>query len=177
MRPEIEIRDNDVNKVFKALASKTRWKILKLLKNGEDLDISRIAEKLKQTEANISAQIKILESAGLVISHYEPGEHGVRKVCEPACERLIIKIIDNSGLDSKKTEKKIEKKIDFQNKGSIVKNLGDFYTKITTNPFIGEWKKLDYYQKVCEKKIWSPEFCPKCGLECKLSGKISSTEE
>ncbi|MFX1450238.1 MAG: ArsR/SmtB family transcription factor [Promethearchaeota archaeon] len=91
--PEIEITNGEVTKVFKALASATRWKILKLLTNGNNLDVSRIAETLKQTEANISAQIKILEKAGLVNSHYEPGEHGVRKVCEPACEKLIIKIL------------------------------------------------------------------------------------
>ncbi|MHA1377304.1 MAG: ArsR/SmtB family transcription factor [Candidatus Helarchaeota archaeon] len=90
---EIEISNGEVTKVFKALASETRWKILKLLTNGQDLDVSRIAEALKQTEANISAQIKILEKAGLITSHYEPGEHGVRKVCEPACEKLIIKLL------------------------------------------------------------------------------------
>jgi len=89
---EIDSTNGDVTKVFKALASETRWKILKLLVNNK-IDVSRIAEALKQTEANISAQIKILEKAGLVISHYEPGEHGVRKVCEPACEKLIIKIV------------------------------------------------------------------------------------
>ncbi|MHA1299823.1 MAG: ArsR/SmtB family transcription factor [Candidatus Helarchaeota archaeon] len=91
--PEIEISNGEVTKVFKALASETRWKILKLLTNGSNLDVSRIAESLKQTEANISAQIKILEKAGLIISHYEPGEHGVRKVCEPACEKLIIRLL------------------------------------------------------------------------------------
>ncbi|NVM03666.1 MAG: helix-turn-helix domain-containing protein [Candidatus Helarchaeota archaeon] len=90
---EIEVKNGEISKVFKALASPTRWKILKLLTNGKKLDISRIAERLKQTEANILAQIKILEKAGLVISHYEPGEHGVRKVPEPACEKLIIKIV------------------------------------------------------------------------------------
>ena len=93
-KPELEIVNGKATEIFKALASETRWKILNLLKNGEKLDISRIAEALKQTEANISAQIKILEKAGLVISRYEPGERGVRKICEPACEKLIIKIID-----------------------------------------------------------------------------------
>ena len=65
---------------------------MKLLIAGNNLDVSRIAEALKQTEANISAQIKILEKAGLITSRYEPGAHGVRKVCEPACEKLIIKL-------------------------------------------------------------------------------------
>ncbi len=87
------VANGEATKIFKALASKTRWNILKILRNGEKLDISRIAESLKQTEANISAQIKILEKAGLVISSYEPGERGVRKICKPVCEKLIIKLL------------------------------------------------------------------------------------
>ncbi|MHA1298324.1 MAG: ArsR/SmtB family transcription factor [Candidatus Helarchaeota archaeon] len=94
-KSELEISNGNATKIFKALASETRCKILNLLKNGNKLDISRIAESLNQTEANISAQIKILEKAGLIISRYEPGERGVRKICEPACERLIIKIIES----------------------------------------------------------------------------------
>jgi len=88
---ELIVEDENVAKIAKALASKTRWQILKLLKEKK-MDVSRIAEVLNQTEANISAQVKILEKAGLIKSKYEPGEHGVRKVCEPAIEKIIIKI-------------------------------------------------------------------------------------
>ena len=89
---KIEIDGVNVQIIGKALSSKTRWAILQLL-SQQKMDVSRIAESLKQTEANISAQIKILEKAGLIISHYEPGEHGVRKICEPACKSLIITLI------------------------------------------------------------------------------------
>ena len=88
---ELVVEDENIAKIAKALASKTRWQILKLLRERK-MDVSRIAEVLNQTEANISAQVKILEKAGLIKSKYEPGEHGVRKVCEPAVERIIIKI-------------------------------------------------------------------------------------
>ncbi|MCD6164368.1 MAG: metalloregulator ArsR/SmtB family transcription factor, partial [Candidatus Odinarchaeota archaeon] len=88
---ELVVEDESVAKIAKALASKTRWQILKLLREKK-MDVSRIAEVLNQTEANISAQVKILEKAGLIRSKYEPGEHGVRKVCEPAVERIVIKI-------------------------------------------------------------------------------------
>ncbi len=81
--------DEDVPRVAKALSSETRWKIISLLRD-KNMDVSRIAESLKQTEANISAQVKILEQAGLIKSHYEPGDHGVRKVCEPAVKQVII---------------------------------------------------------------------------------------
>ena len=83
--------DSAVVKIAKALASETRWAILKILQK-EQKDVSGIAKELKQTEANISAQIKILEDAGLIKSHYEPGDHGVRKVCKSAVSRIIIDI-------------------------------------------------------------------------------------
>jgi len=89
---DLEVSDANVALIAKALASETRWQILKLLKT-EKMDVSKIAEKLNQTEANISAQIKILEKAALITSNYEPGAHGVKKVCLPAFEKLIIHLI------------------------------------------------------------------------------------
>ena len=56
---EISLEDPQVLIMMRALSSKTRWKILKNLKHR--LDVCQTAKKLKQTEANISAQIKILE--------------------------------------------------------------------------------------------------------------------
>jgi len=87
-----EVPDEDVPKVARALASETRWRIIALLRE-KSMDVSRIAEALQQTEANISAQVKILENAGLIKSHYEPGEHGVRKVCEPAVKQIVINAV------------------------------------------------------------------------------------
>jgi predicted transcriptional regulator len=89
---ELNVKGDEVAKIAKALASETRLQLLKLL-SEKNMDVSRIAAKLNQTEANISAQIKILEKAGLLKSHYEPGEHGVRKVCETAAEKIIINLV------------------------------------------------------------------------------------
>lgn len=89
---ELVVSDSNVALIAKALASETRWQILKLLRT-EKMDVSKIAEKLNQTEANISAQIKILEKAALITTNYEPGAHGVKKVCVPAFEKLIINFI------------------------------------------------------------------------------------
>ncbi|MCF2144238.1 MAG: helix-turn-helix domain-containing protein [Candidatus Heimdallarchaeota archaeon] len=77
--------------VAKALSSKTRLQILKMT-TEKDIDVSRIAAMLNQTEANISAQIKILEEAGLLVSRYEPGSHGVRKVCSTKVSSVIFSI-------------------------------------------------------------------------------------
>jgi predicted transcriptional regulator len=47
---------------------------------------------LGQTEANVSAQIQQLQKVGLVKSRYEPGGHGVRKICEVNVDRIIIEL-------------------------------------------------------------------------------------
>ncbi|MBN1328831.1 MAG: helix-turn-helix domain-containing protein [Candidatus Heimdallarchaeota archaeon] len=78
-------------KVAKALSSKTRIQIIKMTAD-KDIDVSRIAGILNQTEANISAQIKILEEAKLLVSRYEPGMHGVRKICSTKVGTVIIKL-------------------------------------------------------------------------------------
>lgn len=80
--------------ISKALSSKTRFQILKLL-IGEEMDISRLAVELSQTEANISAQVNQLERAGLIVTRYEPGSHGVRKLCRTSVNKINIFIVDN----------------------------------------------------------------------------------
>jgi predicted transcriptional regulator len=100
LKERFEVPDEKALEVAKALSSDTRLAILALLID-KSMDVSRIAEALGQTEANISAQVKILEQAGkmrkddpedtgLIKSHYEPGEHGVRKVCDLAVKHIIF---------------------------------------------------------------------------------------
>jgi predicted transcriptional regulator len=86
---QISIEDENLEKLAKALSSRTRQEILKLLMK-KPMDVSKLAAVLKQTEANISAQIQILQKAGLVTSHYEPGGHGVRKICQVAYHKIEI---------------------------------------------------------------------------------------
>jgi len=87
----LQVDNEDINVVAKALSSKTRVQILKMT-SEKDIDVSRIAGMLNQTEANISAQIKILENAGLLVSRYEPGMHGVRKICSTKVDTVIFKL-------------------------------------------------------------------------------------
>ena len=81
----------DLTHIAKAISSPTRRKILKFLKNDK-LDVSRIAKKMGQTEANISAQIKILEKAQLIGSEYKSGNHGIRKVCYLTVNKIEINL-------------------------------------------------------------------------------------
>ena len=87
--------DENIIKVTKAMSSATRFRIVVLL-FSEEMDISTIAERLQQTEANVSAQVKQLERANLVTSRYTPGEHGVRKICKTAITSLTINIADQA---------------------------------------------------------------------------------
>ncbi len=71
--------DAQVELIAKALSSRTRRNILSRIRI-EPMDVSKIAAALEMTEANISAQIKKLDQAGLIICEYSSGQHGVRKI-------------------------------------------------------------------------------------------------
>ena len=88
----IEVIDDDqrVEDIVKALSSKTRRKILEYIREGPK-DVSNIAKNLAMTEANISAQIKKLESSGLITCNYKSGLHGVRKISTLKSTRILIR--------------------------------------------------------------------------------------
>jgi len=81
--------DDQIEEIVKALSSETRRIILREIKK-EPMDVSTIAQKLRMTEANISAQIKKLESAGLVECAYCSGAHGVKKISKLKYEQIKI---------------------------------------------------------------------------------------
>ncbi|MHA1489150.1 MAG: ArsR/SmtB family transcription factor [Promethearchaeota archaeon] len=82
--------DEQIELIAKALSSQTRRMILNHIQVNPQ-DVSSIAAKLKMTEANISAQIKKLEEAGLITCNYSSGNHGVRKISQLKYNRLIIR--------------------------------------------------------------------------------------
>ena len=85
--------DKLIEKVAKALTSATRRLILNLIQNSnEGMDVSNIASILNMTEANISAQIKKLQEAGLIYCDYCSGNHGVRKISRLKFDKIIINI-------------------------------------------------------------------------------------
>ena len=87
---QLQVNNKDaILKIGRALSSGTRLKILQLLLQGEK-DVTRVARHLGGTEANASAQIKILYDAGLLECRYEPGQHGLKKISKTKVKRLII---------------------------------------------------------------------------------------
>ena len=80
-----------VEKVVKALSSATRRNILHNIQiSKEGMDVSNIASSLNMTEANISAQIKKLQEAGLIFCKYCSGNHGVRKISKIKFNKIVI---------------------------------------------------------------------------------------
>jgi predicted transcriptional regulator len=82
--------DDRIEKIVKALSSHTRRKILHQIQD-EPMDVSNIASTLGMTEANISAQIKKLEDAGLISCSYSSGDHGVRKLSHLKYNKVLIR--------------------------------------------------------------------------------------
>ncbi len=54
------------------------------------MDVTRVAKHLEGTEANASAQIKILFESNLLECRYEPGQHGLKKISRTKVKRIII---------------------------------------------------------------------------------------
>ncbi|MFW9773531.1 MAG: ArsR/SmtB family transcription factor [Candidatus Heimdallarchaeota archaeon] len=84
--------DGKIELIAKALSSETRRSILHQIQiHQEGMDVSNIAANLNMTEANISAQIKKLEEAGLIDCDYCSGNHGVRKISKLKYCQISIK--------------------------------------------------------------------------------------
>ncbi len=78
-----------IEKVASALASITRLRILGLTMK-ENMGIEDLAEKLKQSKANISTHVKRLEEANLVKPSYVPGHRGIKKIAKPVVREVRI---------------------------------------------------------------------------------------
>lgn len=80
-----------VANIAKALSSEIRLGILKLL-DTQHLNISEIAQSLQIPISTAALHIKVLESAGLVISQPQPGIRGSQKVSGIKVEKIFIDI-------------------------------------------------------------------------------------
>jgi DNA-binding transcriptional ArsR family regulator len=63
--------------VFRAIADKTRRDILRLLRSGER-SVGEIAAIFEQSRPAISKHLRVLRTAGLIVSH----ERGAARICE-----------------------------------------------------------------------------------------------
>jgi len=79
----------DIVKISEALSSLTRVKILKMV-NKEGLGITELSDALKMSKGNISSQISLLESLGLIEITYAPGIKGLKKIVKLKYDKIII---------------------------------------------------------------------------------------
>ena len=63
--------------VFRAIADPTRREILRLLRGGQQ-SVGDLASNFSQSRPAISKHLRLLRSAGLVVSH----ERGTSRICE-----------------------------------------------------------------------------------------------
>lgn len=92
------------NKLFKALSSRTRMQIMKLLLNKE-LHVSGLAKVLDMSVPVVSRHVKQLETAGLVKKRIVGNVHllsanvgSLEDVLEPFIEESIVEITKNDNL-------------------------------------------------------------------------------
>lgn len=76
--------------IFKALAHPTRLKIMELLKTRPTLCVCHIYEALELEQANVSQHLRILRTAGLIISQ----KQGLKVHYSICCDK-IIDILDS----------------------------------------------------------------------------------
>jgi len=78
-----------IAKVAQALSSETRTKIIDLLKKGPE-GLDEIADKLGQSKANVSSQIRKLEEVNIVAPTYQPGARGIKKLVELKVKAIVF---------------------------------------------------------------------------------------
>ena len=94
MKILLDLSNGAYQTIVKALKSPTRVKILRFISERQispkvplirdmidkGINMTVIAEAFSQTESNISAQVRILEDAGLIYCKHIPGDHGISKL-------------------------------------------------------------------------------------------------
>jgi predicted transcriptional regulator len=78
-----------LERMFKALGSNPRLKILKLLA-GRLLNVSEVARELGLPISTVNAHVNVLEGAGLLLTEHRPATRGSQKMCTCALDNLYV---------------------------------------------------------------------------------------
>lgn len=88
--------------VFKALGSEIRVKLIKLLIENKQLSMNEIAKALGITNGALTAHIRILEEAGIVVILQERSGHGNKKLCRLSEKQILLELeSEESGSEEK----------------------------------------------------------------------------
>ncbi|MEM4080483.1 MAG: ArsR family transcriptional regulator [Metallosphaera sp.] len=88
----------EVVKVTEALSSITRVNILRLISDQEK-SITELSEELRMTKGNVSSQVALLESAGLIEVRYSEGNKGLKKLVKAKYDKIVILLTVSDGLE------------------------------------------------------------------------------
>jgi predicted transcriptional regulator len=76
--------------VMRGLSSPVRVKILKLLQGGTGVNVNDIAAAIGQPQSTVSANLQILENAGLIRAETQKGRKGSQKVCFSTFDEILV---------------------------------------------------------------------------------------
>lgn len=80
-----------LEKIFKALGSTPRLRILRLLA-GRLLNVSEVAKELGLPISTVNAHINSLEEAGLLLTEHRPATRGSQKICTVAVDNIFVQL-------------------------------------------------------------------------------------
>lgn len=81
-------------KLFEALASPVRLKILDLLHDGSEMNINELAKKLELTNSALTMHIQKLSDCGLVRIRLSSFSRGMQKLCSLTEDKMLIELVD-----------------------------------------------------------------------------------
>ena len=81
--------------VLKAFASPARVRVLKLLHTKGALNVNEIAQALDLPQSSISANIQVLEEAGLIRTETQRARKGNQKICHTLFDEVLVMFKDD----------------------------------------------------------------------------------
>ncbi len=76
--------------IFKALGSEVRIEIIKILSEGQGMNMNELAARLNITNGALTGHMKKLEDCGLVVVSNESAGHGNQKKCSVCLDKILI---------------------------------------------------------------------------------------
>jgi predicted transcriptional regulator len=80
--------------VLKAFASPARVKVLKLLHTQGAMNVNEIAQALDLPQSSVSANIQLLEDAGLIRTETQRAKKGNQKICHTLFDEVLVRFKD-----------------------------------------------------------------------------------
>lgn len=82
----------DGKKVFEALSSDARIKILEMIMDNNELNLDSFAKKLGISNSAVTMHIRKLSEAGLINIATASGIRGSKKICTLTCEKIMVEL-------------------------------------------------------------------------------------